>query len=103
MGQLKAVALRNPAAASNSAPAAVLISLSGKLCLQSSLPTTLSCSGAIWSAVPGASISINGASSQCVAMSSTGVVIAGSLGSTACTTTVSYTISKGNESFDGSL
>lgn len=100
MGQLKALALRNPGAVAAGAASAVLISVPGKLCLQAQTPATLDCTGAAWSATPSAAISLGGAASQCIAMDSTGVVLAGGL---ACSTSLSYRIARGQESFDGTL
>lgn len=100
MGQLKALALRNPGAVSSSAASAVLISVPGKLCLQAQLPATLDCTGAAWSATPPATIRIAGSASQCIALASTGIVLAGNLG---CSTLLSYHIARGQESFDGTL
>lgn len=100
MGQLKALALRNPGAVAGGAASAVLISVPGKLCLRAQTPTALDCTGATWSATPSATISIAGVASQCIAMDSTGVVLAGGL---ACSTSLNYHIARGQESFDGTL
>jgi prepilin-type N-terminal cleavage/methylation domain-containing protein len=100
MGQLKALALRNPGAVAGGVASAVLISVPGKLCLQAQAPTTLDCTGATWSATPSATIRIAGAASQCIAMDSAGIVLAGGL---ACSASLSYSIARGQESFDGTL
>ncbi len=100
MGQLKALALRNPGAVAGGAASAVLISVPGKLCLHAVVPAALDCAGAAWSAAPSATISIAGAASQCIAMDSAGLVLAGGL---ACSTSLSYHIARGQETFDGTL
>lgn len=100
MGQLKALALRNPGAVAGGAASAVLISVPGQLCLQPQMPATLSCTGAAWSTTPSATVRIAGAASQCIAMDSTGLLLAGALG---CSTSLSYRVTRGQEVFDGSL
>jgi prepilin-type N-terminal cleavage/methylation domain-containing protein len=102
MSQLKATALRNPTAASATA-AAVLVSIPGKLCVRDGLPGGLDCSAFNWTADPAASIRLNGATSQCIAMDSAGIALAASVGGVACGTALSFNISKGSESSDGTL
>lgn len=111
MSQLKASALRNPSGVSASA-AAVLVSVPGQLCVRNGLPATLACaqgaqinqgSQSNWSALPPASIKLNGALSQCVALDSAAMPVAVSIGGVVCGTAMSFSISKGTESSDGTL
>lgn len=102
MGQMKATALRNPTAASATA-AAVLVSIPGRLCVREGLPGSLDCSAFNWSAQPAAAITLNGAGSQCIAMDSAGIALAATVGGVACGTALSFSISKGSESSDGTL
>ncbi|MCV2348506.1 type II secretion system protein [Paucibacter sp. Y2R2-4] len=105
MSQLKASALRNPSGVSASA-AAVLVSVPGQLCVRDGLPAALDCGQAGqsgWTALPPASIKLNGAFSQCVALDSAGMPVAASIGGVNCGTSMSFSISKGTESSDGTL
>lgn len=99
LAQLRSQALRNGSAAS-SGPAAVLISLQGRLCVFSGAPATLSCDAAGWSAAPQATITVNDAASQCLALDSAGLPLSSTIGETACTTNFVYKISRGTESPD---
>jgi hypothetical protein len=72
----------------------------GSLCVQVAAPTTLSCTGAAWRVVPTASISLSGATNQCVAMNNGGNLLPSSLG---CSVSLSYRITRGEEVLDGSL
>ncbi|MCV2360974.1 MULTISPECIES: type II secretion system protein [Roseateles] len=102
MSQLKSTALRNPSAASATA-AAVLISIPGKLCVREGLPGALDCSAFNWSAVPPAAIQLNAAASQCIALDSAGMSLSATVGGVACGTVMSFSISKGSESSNGTL
>lgn len=104
MGQLKALALRNPGASGGGAAAAVLISLPGKLCVSVGQPEVLSCAAASWTADPPASIALNGQASQCVALDSAGTPLALNLAGTVCDTALSFRIQRGSEDpIDGTL
>ncbi len=105
MSQLKASALRNPNGVSASA-AAVLVSVPGQLCVRHGVPNSLDCSQPAqnnWAAQPPASVKLNGALSQCVALDSAGMPVAASVGGVNCGTAMSFSISKGTESSDGTL
>ncbi len=104
MGQLKALALRNPGASAGGAAAAVLISLPGKLCVSIGQPDALSCAAASWTADPPASIELNGLASQCVALDSAGMPVALNVAGTVCDTALSFRIQRGSEDpIDGTL
>ncbi|MBT9501249.1 MAG: prepilin-type N-terminal cleavage/methylation domain-containing protein [Burkholderiaceae bacterium] len=100
LAQLRSQALRNASAASTG-PAAVLVSLQGRLCVFSGAPATLSCESAGWSAVPPAAITVNEATSQCLALDSAGLPLSSTIGDTACATDFVYKISRGAENPDG--
>lgn len=102
MSQLKATALRNPTAASATA-AAVLVSIPGKLCVEAGLPGALNCSSFNWIAQPPVALKLNGAASQCIAMDSAGAALAATVGGVVCGTSMSFSISKGAETRDGTL
>jgi len=103
MAQAKAMALRNGAGASNDQPAAWLLSTGSQLCVYTQLPSSLACGSATWKASPSASLTLQGASSQCIALNSLGSPLSAVVGSTTCGTTLTYTLSKGNESSTGTL
>jgi type II secretory pathway pseudopilin PulG len=103
MSQLKALALRNPSASSAGA-SAVMISIPGKLCVASGVPAALNCTAAAWTSNPPASIQVNGADSQCVALDSAGMPIAAIVAGTVCGTALSFRVSRGSETpLDGTL
>jgi len=102
MSQLKALALRNPAASSATA-AAVLVAVPGQLCVRQGIPATLDCSAVTWTSVPPASIKLNNATSQCVALDSGGSPVAATVGATVCGTALSFEVSKGTETSSGTL
>jgi type II secretory pathway pseudopilin PulG len=102
MSQLKATALRNPTAASATA-SAVLVSVPGKLCVAAGLPGALDCGSFNWISQPPVAIKLNGAASQCLAMDSSGMALAATVGGTVCGTAMSFSISKGSETRDGTL
>ncbi|MCV2366030.1 prepilin-type N-terminal cleavage/methylation domain-containing protein [Paucibacter sp. DJ1R-11] len=102
MSQLKALALRNPAATSATA-AAVLVAVPGQLCVRQGIPATLDCSAVSWTSVPPASIKLNNATSQCVALDSSGSPVAATVGATVCGTALSFEVSKGTETSSGTL
>lgn len=103
MSQLKAIALRNPSASSAGA-SAVMISIPGKLCVASGVPAALNCNSAAWTSDPPASIQVNGANSQCVALDSAGMPVAANVNGTVCGTTLSFRVSRGSETpLDGTL
>nr|WP_316639303.1 type II secretion system protein [uncultured Roseateles sp.] len=99
LAQLRSQALRNASAASTG-PAAVLVSLQGRLCVFSGAPATLSCEAAGWSAVPKATITVNEVANQCLALDSAGLPLSSTIGDTACTTNFVYKISRGAENPD---
>lgn len=103
MAQLKAAALRNNVGAASGTASAVMLSYAGHVCVQLGAPATMDCSNAWWRAVPPATITLNGASSQCVALDSTGMPVAATVGSLVCGTTLAFSISKGGETSNGSL
>lgn len=102
MSQLKSSALRNPTAASATA-AAVLVSIPGKLCVREGLPDALDCTRFNWTAQPPAVIKLNGATSQCIALDSAGMTLAATVGGVVCGTLLSFSITKGAQSSDGTL
>jgi type II secretory pathway pseudopilin PulG len=102
MNLLKATALRNPSAATGTA-SAVLVSIPGQLCVSSGLPLALDCSGALWTSKPPASIKLNGATSQCIALASTALPLAAAIGGTNCSSSLGFSISRGSEVSNGTL
>ncbi|MDT8998157.1 type II secretion system protein [Paucibacter sp. APW11] len=103
MALAKATALRNPQASPADQPAATLLSSAAGLCVFAGTPSSLACSGALWRATPSASIQLQGATSQCIALASDGRPLNASVGSTDCLSTLSYTISRGNETSQAQL
>ncbi|MFY7863822.1 pilus assembly FimT family protein [Roseateles sp.] len=102
MSQLKSNALRNANGVSAGA-AAVLVSVPGQLCVVNGLPAGLHCNQSAWTAQPPASITLNGALSQCVALDSGGMPVNATVGAVNCSTLMSFSISKGTESSNGTL
>ena len=103
MSQLKALALRNPSASSGNSAADVLVAVPGRLCVRPGVPAALDCSSVSWTSTPPASIKLNNASSQCVALDSGGMPVAATVGATVCGTALSFQVSKGSETSNGTL
>lgn len=101
---LKAKALQNPVAATDSEVAATLVSTGTQLCIYKGQPAQLSCNaGYLWQATTVAAIKLNGATSQCITLSNTASAIGKSIDSTECGTALSYEITKGADSESGTL
>ena len=104
MALTKSTALKNPLARSSNEPAATLISsASAGLCVHAGSPAVANCNGALWRATPGASIQLQGANTQCIALANDGRPLAASVGALSCQTSLSYQISRGNENSQATL
>lgn len=100
----KSLALRNGAGSNSNVVAAFLVLKDNTLCVLNGTATSLSCSNSpVWQTQLSVSTSINSATAQCIGWNSMGIPDTATLGGTACTTTLSYTISSGGQSATGYL
>ncbi len=101
MARAKALALNNTGLVSDSTPAAYLLTDGTTICVYgSTAPAALSCGNtAVWSAAVTATLKINAATTQCVALNNRALAVSATISGTACTTTLTYNIQRGTETF----
>lgn len=105
MARAKALALNNPDSKSGTTAAAVLLWDGASFCLYkpSILPATLACdSTALWQAAATATITLNSATKQCVALNDRALAVTATVGSTTCGTALTYSITQNTETYPSS-
>lgn len=105
MGELKAVALRNPGSQAMGQPAAVLLSLDGQLCVFGAVPAQRSCADALWRSRPSARIEFTNqqANNACLAMNSAGMLLTSPVAGLNCGINLNYNLARNSEELPGRL
>lgn len=99
----KSLALRNGSGTNSNTVSSFLVLKNNTLCVLNGTANTLSCTNPVWQTQLSVSASIDSASTQCIGWNSMGLPDTATLGSTTCTTTLSYSISSGGQNATGYL
>jgi len=105
MAQAKALALRNPNAAKDDEPAALLLSAGSQLCVLGTIPGGFDCSDpVVWTAKTQAPVTLNGQATQCVALNNQALTVSAMIGQVTCGSSLSYVVDSGStEAASGTL
>ncbi|MHA6909961.1 prepilin-type N-terminal cleavage/methylation domain-containing protein [Ralstonia pseudosolanacearum] len=99
----KARALRNTSNATGAVGTAFLLLTNRSVCVQEQAPSSMNCTGAVWSASMPVAATLDGSDTQCIAYSNAGLPTTAAVGGTSCSTTGSFVLNSGGANASGIL